>query len=62
MAGQIRSQRHEKSIVHADNTHSNIAMSKIDFCSRPDLRVVLHSPYSLDLPPFDYFLFGYIKN
>jgi hypothetical protein len=32
-----------------------------NFCEENGLRLALHSPYSSDLAPSDFFLFGYVK-
>jgi transposase len=31
------------------------------FCEENGLRLAAHPPYSPDLAPFDFFLFGYLK-
>jgi histone-lysine N-methyltransferase SETMAR len=50
-----------KLIVHADNVRPHIAQKCRTFCEEKGLRLAPHPPYSPDLAPFDFFLFGYVK-
>jgi histone-lysine N-methyltransferase SETMAR len=47
-----------KLVVHADNAGAQKCPT---FCEENRLQFVLHPPYSLDLAPSDFFLFGYVK-
>jgi hypothetical protein len=62
IAGQFTNATRRKLIFHADNACPHAAKSNIEFCTKPDPRVAPHPPRSPDLPPFDYFLFGHIKD
>jgi transposase len=48
-------------VIHADNARPHIARKCRVFCEGNRLRLVVHQPCSLDLIPFDFFLFAYIK-
>jgi transposase len=47
--------------VHADNARAHTAQKYRTFCEENGLRLAPHSPYSPDLSPSDFFLFGYVK-
>jgi histone-lysine N-methyltransferase SETMAR len=50
-----------KLVVHADNARVHTAQKCRPFCEEDGLRLALYPPYSPDLAPSDFFLFGYIK-
>jgi transposase len=50
-----------KLAVHADNAGAHTAQKCRTFCEEDGLRLALHPPYSPDLAPSDFFLFGYVK-
>jgi histone-lysine N-methyltransferase SETMAR len=50
-----------KLIVHADNARAHTAQKCRFFCDENGLRLAPHPPYSLNLTPSDFFLFGYVK-
>jgi hypothetical protein len=50
-----------KLVVHADNARAHTAQNCQTFCEENGLRLAPHSPYSPDLAPPDFFLFGYVK-
>jgi transposase len=50
-----------KLVVHTDNARAHIAQKCRTFCEENGLRLALHPPYSPDLAPSDFFLFGYVK-
>jgi histone-lysine N-methyltransferase SETMAR len=50
-----------KLVVHADNARAHIAQKYRAFCEENGLRLALHPPYSPDLRPSDFFLFGSVK-
>jgi histone-lysine N-methyltransferase SETMAR len=50
-----------KFVVHADNAKDHTAQKRRTFCEENGLRLALHSPYSPDLAPSDFFLFDYVK-
>ena len=47
--------------IHFDNASSHTAKSTIQYCESKNHRILPHPPYSPDLAPSDFFLFGYIK-
>jgi hypothetical protein len=47
--------------VHADNTHPHNATVSADFIALNRMKQAPHPPYSSDLTPFDFFLFGYVN-
>jgi len=49
-------------IVHADNARPHTARISQEFLQSSGLRGAPHPPYSPDLAPSDFFLFGYVKN
>jgi histone-lysine N-methyltransferase SETMAR len=50
-----------KLIVHTDNAPLHTRRATIDFVEQNRMRRILHSPYSPDLAPSDFYLFGYVK-
>jgi transposase len=50
-----------KLVAHADNAKTHTAQKRRAFCEENGLRLALHAPYSPDLAPSDFFLFGYVK-
>jgi transposase len=50
-----------KFVVHADNARAHTAQKCRTFCEESGLRLGPHPPYSPDLAPSDFFLFGYVK-
>jgi transposase len=50
-----------KRVVHADNARVHTAQKCRTFCEENGLRLGFHPPYSPDLAPSDFFLFGYVK-
>jgi histone-lysine N-methyltransferase SETMAR len=49
-------------VIHADNARPHTAQKCIGFCQENGLKFASHPPYSPDLAPSDFFLFGYIKH
>jgi transposase len=47
--------------LHADNARPHTAKKVAEFLAGNGMRRVLHRPYSPDLAPCDFYLFGYIK-
>jgi transposase len=50
-----------KLVVHTDNAKAHTAQKCRTFCEENGLRLAPHPPYSPDLAPSDFFLFGYVK-
>jgi transposase len=50
-----------KLVVHADNARAHTAQKYRTFCEENGLRLAPHPPYSSNLAPSDFFLFGYVK-
>jgi hypothetical protein len=50
-----------KSLVHADNARPDIAMLSIQYFNENRIKSGIHAPYSPDLAPSDFSLFGYVK-
>jgi histone-lysine N-methyltransferase SETMAR len=50
-----------KLVVHADNARAHTAQKCRTFCEENGLRLAPHPPYSSDLAPSDFFLFGNVK-
>jgi hypothetical protein len=50
-----------KLVVHLDNARDHIAQKCRTFSKGNGLRLAPHPPYSPDLAPSDFFLFGYVK-
>jgi hypothetical protein len=50
-----------KLVVHAHNARAHNAQNRRSFCKASGLRLAPHPPYSPDLTPSDFFLFGYVK-
>jgi transposase len=58
----LRPKVHERRVViHADNARPHTARKCRAFCEENRLRLAIHTPYSPDLVPSDFFLFGHIK-
>jgi histone-lysine N-methyltransferase SETMAR len=49
-------------IIHADNARSHTAQKALKFCRENRLEMAPHPPYSPNLAPSDFFLFGHIKH
>jgi hypothetical protein len=47
--------------VHADNARPRNAKVSTDFIALNRMKQTIHAPYSPDLVPRDFFLFGYVK-
>ena len=54
-------QNKKKFYVHFDNARPHKAKSTIQFCVENKFNIMPHPPYSPDLAPSDFFLFGYLK-
>jgi histone-lysine N-methyltransferase SETMAR len=50
-----------KLVVHADNVRAHNTHECRIFCEENGLWLAPHPPYSPDLAPSDFFLFGYVK-
>jgi hypothetical protein len=50
-----------KLLVHADNTPRQIAKLSTQYFNENRMKSAPHPPYSLDLAPSDFYLFGHIK-
>jgi histone-lysine N-methyltransferase SETMAR len=50
-----------KLVARADNARVHTAQKCRTFCEEKGLRLARHPPYSPDLAPSDFFLFGYVK-
>jgi transposase len=50
-----------KLVVHPDNARAHTAQKCRTFCEENGLWLAAHPPYSPDLAPSDFFLFGYVK-
>jgi histone-lysine N-methyltransferase SETMAR len=48
-------------LVHADNARPHTAKSSTQYFNENRMKSVLHPPYSPDLAPSDFYLFGYVK-
>ena len=51
-----------KLVIHADNARPHTAKKVSEFIDSAGLRNAPHPPYSPDLAPSDFYLFGYLKN
>jgi histone-lysine N-methyltransferase SETMAR len=49
-------------VIHADNARCRTARKRQAFCEGNRLRLDVHPPYSADLAPSDFFLFGHPKH
>jgi hypothetical protein len=49
-------------MIHADNARPHTSQKCRTVCAENGLRLASHLPYSPDLAPWDFFLFGYDKN
>jgi histone-lysine N-methyltransferase SETMAR len=49
-------------IIHADNARPHTAGKTFKFCRENGLEMTPHPPYSPDLVPSDFFLFGHVKH
>jgi histone-lysine N-methyltransferase SETMAR len=58
---QGRRQRERKVMLHFDNATIHCTDTVRDRMAAADLEGMKHQPYSPDLAPFDFFLFGYVK-
>jgi hypothetical protein len=50
-----------KLVVHADNEKPDTVQKCRTFCEENGLRLAPHPPYSPNLTPSNFFLFGYVK-
>jgi histone-lysine N-methyltransferase SETMAR len=50
-----------KLVVHTENARAHTAQKYRTFCEENGLPLASHPPYSPDLAPSDFFLFGYVK-
>jgi transposase len=50
-----------KLIVHAENARFHTVNATLDFLERNAMKRVPHLPYSPDLAPSDFYLFGHVK-
>lgn len=48
-------------LLHHDNAPAHTAIRTVDFLASKGARLLPHPPYSPDLAPADFFLFGYVK-
>jgi hypothetical protein len=48
-------------MIHADNSRCHTAKVVLDCASHKRIRFAPHPPYSPDVAPSDFFLFGYLK-
>jgi hypothetical protein len=51
-----------KLIVHADNARPHKATVSQQFMTRNEMVIAAHPPYSQDLAPSDFYLFGHVKD
>jgi histone-lysine N-methyltransferase SETMAR len=49
-------------IIHADNTGPHVTKCVREYMDHNSLRKIPHPPYSADLAPSDFYLFGYVKD
>jgi transposase len=49
-------------IIHADNARPHTAQKTLKFCRENRLEMAPHLPYSPDLAPYEFFLFGHVKH
>jgi hypothetical protein len=47
--------------VHADNARPHTAKLSTQYFNENRMKSAPHPPYSLDLAPSDFYLFGYVK-
>ena len=52
----------KKLMLHFDNARPHNAKKVTPFLDQNGINIAPHPPYSPDIPPSDFFLFGYIKN
>jgi hypothetical protein len=50
-----------KLIVHSDNARPHTPKKALDFLGQNGMERAPHPPYSPDLAPCDFYLFGYVK-
>jgi histone-lysine N-methyltransferase SETMAR len=48
-------------MVHADNAHPHKSVASQQFMAQNAMVVAAHPPYSADLAPSDFYLFGHVK-
>jgi histone-lysine N-methyltransferase SETMAR len=53
--------KERKWVVHADNARSHSAKLSTQYFNENRMKSTPHSPYSPDLAPSDFYLFGYVK-
>jgi transposase len=53
---------HRKMIVHADNAGPHAAKCVTEYTDHNSLKRAPHPPYSPDLTPSDFYLFGDVKH
>ena len=61
MISEWKDQTEKKIIVHYDNARPHIAKIVNDFLESHDMDKAPHPPFSPDIAPSDFYLFGYIK-
>jgi hypothetical protein len=49
-------------VIQADNARPHTAKVVSDFCEENQITVAPHPPYSPDLAPSDFYLFGFLKD
>jgi histone-lysine N-methyltransferase SETMAR len=60
---RLRPQAGERNLViHVDNAGPHTAPKYRTFCAENRLRLAIHPPYSPELAPSDFFLFGYVRH
>jgi histone-lysine N-methyltransferase SETMAR len=50
-----------KVLVHADNAHPHTAKLSTHYFNENRMKSAPHPPYSPDLAPSDFYIFGYVK-
>ena len=50
-----------KMVIHADNARPHTALRTLAFMAENSMKPAPHPPYSPDLAPSDFYLFGYVK-
>jgi histone-lysine N-methyltransferase SETMAR len=51
-----------KLLVHADNARPHTALASMNFLDAHGMKKAPHPPYSPDLAPSNFYLFGYLKH
>jgi histone-lysine N-methyltransferase SETMAR len=50
-----------KLVVHTDNARPHVARQTTDYLEQNGMKRASHPPYSADLAPSDFYLFGHVK-